>query len=167
MTLSKERRASTRQSIEPHEALGFLKREACCATVRLLDKSHSGFTVSIPPNQALLFPGGENAILQVEGSSYHVMISGYYREGSNKSHLGLKLLSESSPASTQQAPAAAILPTVRQQPEGSRERFTNGIYMALLFAIIALPGIGDLLGTAPWIRQHIVNAYSMCIEFTP
>jgi hypothetical protein len=165
MTLSNERRTSARQCIEPHEALGFLKREAYSATVRLVDKSRSGFTVSIPPNQASQFPGGENAILQVEDVSYQVMVSGYYREGSTKSHLGLKLLAEKyQDSSTQAAEATKSTQPATNQPQGSRERFTFGLYIALLIAVVALPGIGDLLGTAPWIRQHIINAYSMVTE---
>jgi hypothetical protein len=160
MTATTERRQQTRQSTA-HPVIGRLTRDGADASVVLIEKSQSGFTVSIPPAQANLFPGGETAILQLGNKSVACTVSGYFREGTLKSHLGLKV----SPPATPDIDCSAI-------PEDARHASLAPIqenppyrwYGAMAIAVLLLPGLGDLIGTAPIARHAIQLAYQWSIQ---
>jgi hypothetical protein len=97
MTSSQERRQRNRLSVEPQDSLGFLEHETFGTAVKVIERSSGGFTVAISPDKAALFPGGDNATLSIGPQQYTVMISGYFREGNRKSHLGLKLVQSNEP----------------------------------------------------------------------
>ena len=156
MTKSNERRQLDRRVVEPIESLGFLEHESFGTAVKIVEQSSGGFTVSIAPDKAALFPGGDDATLTIGQQSYTVMISGYYREGNRKSHLGLKRVSTTEPPKRNTHRFSAA--TQKKSDCNSREKFTYGLFMALFLAIFALPGIGDWLGTAPWLRSLIQNS---------
>lgn len=156
MNLFHERRQQNRLAVEPLDSLGFLEHETVGTAVKVIERSQGGFTVSIAPEKAKLFPGGENATLSIGSQHFQVMISGYCREGNRKSHLGLKLVSTDAPPKRN---THRLRKTASQSAlETGRENFTFGLFLALFFALFMLPGIGDWLGTAPWIRGLIQEA---------
>lgn len=156
MNKTTERRSDNRRLVEPQESLGFLEHESSRAAVKVIERSVGGFTVALPPEQAQKFPGGENAILAIGSQYYTVMISGYFREGNRKSHLGLKIVLVEEPPKRNTHRLSK--PVTKDGSSSSRERFTYGLVAALLLALVALPGIGDLLGTAPLIRGAIQSS---------
>ena len=156
MNKTTERRSDNRRLVEPQESLGFLEHESSRSAVKVIDRSAGGFTVAIPPEQAQQFPGGENATLAIGSQYYTVMISGSFREGNRKSHLGLKLVATEEPPKRNTHRISN--PVTKENTSSSRDRFTFGLVMALLLALVALPGIGDLLGTAPLIRVAIQSS---------
>jgi len=150
MSSANERRQRDREVVEPQDSLGFLEHESFGTAVKVIDRSSGGFTVAIAADKAVLFPGGENATLTIGNQHYIVMISGYYREGNRKSHLGLKQITSNEPPkrNTHRLHPKNANPSQQNQ----RERFTYGIFIAFLIGLLSLPGLGDWLGTAPWIR---------------
>jgi hypothetical protein len=163
MTATTERRQQTRQS-SPHTVLGKLTRDGVEVSVVLIEKSQSGFTVSISPTQATLFPGGEVATLHLGDKSVACTVSGYFRQGTIKSHLGLKLLPPATPvvecSATADSSRQASLAPIHEDPP---YRWYGAIAIAVLF----LPGLGDLIGTAPIARQAIQIAYQWSIQAIP
>jgi len=156
MNLSHERRQHDRLAVEPLDSLGFLEHETVGTAVKVIERSQGGFTVSIAPEKAKLFPGGENATLSIGKQHFKVMISGYCREGNRKSHLGLKLVSTDAPPKRN---THRLRKKASKSAEGThREKFSYGLFLALFIALFMLPGIGDWLGTAPWIRSLILDA---------
>jgi hypothetical protein len=163
MTATTERRQQTRQST-PHQVIGRLTRDVADVSVVLIEKSQSGFTVSIPPAQANLFPGGETATLHFGDKSVACTVSGYFREGNVKSHLGLKLAPPATSVVNCSAmtnnPQPAILAPINENPP---YRWYGAIAIAVLF----LPGLGDWIGTATIARQAIQIAYQWSIQAIP
>jgi hypothetical protein len=162
MSSANERRQRDREVVEPQDSLGFLEHESFGTAVKVIDRSSGGFTVAIAADKAVLFPGGENATLTIGTQHYTVMISGYYREGNRKSHLGLKRVTSTEPPkrNTHRLHPKNAAPNQPNQ----RERFTYGIFIAFLIGLISLPGLGDWLGTAPWIRGVV---HSSLARFQP
>lgn len=160
MTATAERRQQTRQST-PHHVIGRLTREGVDVSVVLIEKSQAGFTVSIPPAQANLFPGGEVATLHLGEKLVACTVSGYFREGTVKSHLGLKLAPPASPITTPSVPTTnsqhANLALIHEDPP-------YRWYGAIAIAILLLPGLGDMIGTAPMVRQAIQIAYLWSLQ---
>lgn len=156
MSSANDRRQQDRQVVEPQDSLGFLEHETVGTAVKIIERSSGGFTVAIAPDKAALFPGGEDATLSIGTQCYTVMISGYFREGNRKSHLGLKLIESEQPPkrNTHRLPKAPSKPSEC----ANREKFTSGLFVAFILAAIALPGVGDWIGTAPWIRDMIQNS---------
>jgi hypothetical protein len=153
MSSSNERRQLDRQVVEPQDSLGFLEHESFGTAVKVIERSNGGFTVAIAPDKAALFPGGDNATLSIGNQQFNVMISGYFREGNRKSHLGLKQISSEDPPKRN---THRLTKSSAKKAEGTnREKFTYGIFVAFLLAMFALPGVGDWVGTAPWIRGVI------------
>lgn len=156
MSQPRERRQLDRLAVAPLDSLGFLEHETVGTAVKIIERSQGGFTVSIAPEKAKLFPGGENATLSIGNQHFNVMISGYCREGNRKSHLGLKLAATDEPPKLN---TYRLRKKASKSAEGtSREKFTFGLFLALFIALFLLPGIGDWIGTAPWIRGLIQDA---------
>lgn len=153
MTSSQERRQRDRLSVEPQDSLGFLEHETFGTAVKVIERSSGGFTVAISPDKAALFPGGDNATLSIGPQQYTVMISGYFREGNRKSHLGLKLVQSNEPPKRNTHRLAKKNKATSE--EQGREHFTYGLFVAFMFSLLAFPGVGDWLGTAPWLRGVI------------
>ncbi|MEY4567256.1 MAG: hypothetical protein RLY14_2226 [Planctomycetota bacterium] len=160
MTATTERRQQTRQSTT-NPVIGRLTRDGADISVVLIEKSQSGFTVSIPPAQAILFPGGETAILHIGNNSVACTVSGYFREGTLKSHLGLKVTPPATPdddcSAIPEGAQRASLATTHDNPPC---RWYGPMAIAVLF----LPGLGDLIGTAPIARQAIQIVYQWSIQ---
>lgn len=136
-----------------------------CIDVTVQETSIDGFSILVPPRSAHKLKMGTVWLLEYNGARLETHAQWFYHSPDGQTQVGLRRLRDLTPL-----PAiGSVLTTVL--PAGSRNELTySGLtyagFVMVLFLLLALPGLGDRLGTAEriqgavrWIFQGVSSEF--------
>lgn len=145
-------RGAYRCSVAPENAEARLKISNKLYRVAVLDTSRDGFTVRMPNSTAFRLKDGGTFLLHFCGERWEVKKESVYNDGDEFSNIGLSRIRD---LTRNRVPSSFFYLFSNYQSLQSDPGFLICLLLAFLFACIALPGVGDSLGTAPKIRSGI------------
>ena len=123
--------------------------------VRVQETSIDGFTVLVKPHDASRLTIGCPWVLEYEGTRVEVHGQWIFNSPDGHLQMGLRRLRDlTNPENTR----VAIL-SRGQTRSGNGEGLSGLVYTGMLFAVfllLAMPGVGDALGTAPKIESAVM-----------
>ncbi len=154
-------REAYRCSVAPENAAAQLKIANKLHLVAVLDTSRNGFTIRMDAEASSKLVNGKCYQLHFSEEHWEVKVESQYQDG-RFANVGFSRVRELTRIEEPQTAWWQLL-TNRQQAN-SDPAFLLYLMLAFLFACIALPGVGDSLGTAPRIRKGIHVVYEMITD---
>ena len=153
-----DNRNAFRCAIAPENSAGTLIVRGKKFPVRVLDTSRSGFTIQVSDKIVSKLKSGKVYRLLFNGEDWEVAKESHYA-ADGSINVGLQRLREV----TKIKIPSSWFTFFKKSPTDSDPTLVVYLMIAFLIACIALPGLGDNLGTAPRLRdgiQMVVNAVS-------
>ena len=119
---------------------------------QLLDMSRDDFHVRLPENRIQQLRRAKQVELHYHGERWRVEVVHDARSAVLSDSVFLKRLEELTP---QQLPSPWTSFSTSGLSQQTDPRFILTLMLALIFACLALPGLGDHLGTAPKVKKGI------------
>ncbi len=145
-----EQRGAFRCPVAPEKAGAQLKIGHKLHLVAVLDTSRDGFTLRADEGTASKLKDGGQYVLYFAGEIWEVRKESHYEDGGDIL-IGLRRLQEISKV---KAPSSWNWFSYQRKVQ-SDPALLLYLMLMFLFACIALPGMGDSLGTAPRIKSGI------------
>lgn len=149
----KKRRKAFRCAIAPEHSQAVLRVGSRKHAINVLDTSRDGFTLRCPARLAKHFKAGGDAKLIFRGEVWAVRRISLYNESSDFVHIGCERIQD---VTRVKAPKSSFLAAMTPRfATSSDPTFLMFLVVALIIAVVSLPGIGDRLGTAKKINRGI------------
>lgn len=138
--------------IAAENSAGKLKIAGKTYPVCVINTSRTGFRVRVPNAIAKRVRGKRLPVLTFAGETWEVEVKSRYTDNSQFTDLGFARRKELTQYKEPSSWSLALMPhwSVSNDPA-----FLGMLVLALLTAVVCLPGIGDSLGTAPKVRTAI------------
>ena len=146
-------RNAFRCRIPPENSAAKLKLRGRLIDVNVLDTSRSGFSVRMPNKIARKLSGRKRAVLFFGGDKWEVTAQSSYTGTDDFTVIGLSRIREITKIKEPRCWGFS-LPKINLQNDPA---FLMYLMLALVVAVICLPGLGDNLGTAPKVRKGLSN----------
>ena len=158
MTRPHDDREAYRCSVAPENGAAQLKIGHKLHLVAVLDTSRDGFTVRMEHDIAQKLKENANYVLYFWGEVWEVRKESRYTDGEDFTTVGFSRIKELTKV---KAPSIRMQMFSKNRYANSDPAFLLYLMLAFLFACIALPGVGDSLGTAPRIRNGVHVLWDM------
>ncbi len=145
-------RQEYRCCIAAENSAGQLKIAGKTFPVCVLNTSRTGFRVRVPNAIAKRLRGKKLPVLTFAGETWEVEVKSRYTDDSKFTDLGFARRRDLTKYKEPSSWSLALLP---QWSVSNDPAFLGMLVIALLTAVVCLPGIGDSLGTAPKVRTVI------------
>ncbi|MCR9293468.1 MAG: hypothetical protein NXI32_12165 [bacterium] len=155
-------REAYRCSVSPENAAAQLKVGGKLHLVAVLDTSRNGFTVRMDHSTAQKLKGDGPYDLYFSGEHWEVQKESHFDDGELFTNVGFSRVRERT--KVEEPHTAWWQVWANRQHANSDPAFLLYLMLAFLFACIALPGVGDSLGTAPRIRKGVHVIWDMVSE---
>ena len=129
-----------------------LKIGACSYDVSVLNTSRTGFCLRVSNDIAKKLRGKRRPLLLYAGETWEVELKSRYSDETKFTNLGVSRVRD---LTKFKQPTGWTLGLFSNPSSQADPTFLAFLILAFLFAVIALPGIGDSLGTAPKVREVI------------
>ena len=133
--------------------------------VTVQDTSIDGFTILVPPRGAHKLKMGSLWILEYDGARLETHAQWFYHAPDGQTQIGLRRLRDLTPQPMMGSLISAVFPSASRNELTYSGLAYAGFVMAL-FLLLALPGLGDRLGTADriqgavrWIYQGVSSEF--------
>lgn len=166
MVRSADERSAFRCTVPPEHSAAKLKIGRVYHDVNVTEMSRNSFTVCMPQATYELMGMEENFRLRFEGESWNVAKQSAYTFPNNGMPITKVGFMRIKDLTTMKEPRASIFHLFSSKTHGhSDPTFLMYLMLAFIFACLALPGMGDNLGTAPKIREGIHEIIKMIQSF--
>lgn len=124
--------------------------------VRLLDTSRDAFTLEVDSKKFGRIKEGSKALLETNGEKWEVRCTAIFHMLDGQLNLSMARVKERLRAPVSRTTFWSLLPI----PSPTADPVLPlALLLSFLFACIALPGMGDTLGTAPKIRKAVQDVW--------
>lgn len=144
------RRAAFRCSVAPENSSATLIAKGKKFQVRVLDTSREGFTIQVSERLVSKLANGQVLRLLFNGENWEVRKQSHYNDDGSV-NVGLQRIREL----TKIKIPSNWFRFFQKSPGTGDPTLAVYLMIAFLIACIALPGLGDNLGTAPRIRDGV------------
>ena len=145
-------REAYRCSVAPENAAAHIKVGRKSELVAILETSRDGYTIRMDNSVAKQLKDGRSYVLCVGSERWEVRKESHYSDGVDFTNVGFARIREL----TKIKSPITWFPFFKNEGHSQSDpAFLIYLMLAFLFACIALPGMGDSLGTAPKIRNGI------------
>lgn len=131
--------------------------------VNVQDMSIDGFTVLIPSVSAKHLRVGVPWILEYDGTLTETLAQWFHHGLQGQTQVGLRRMRDLTPVTYIGSWYTGFLPS-RSRSSGGDATVAYAGFTILLFLTMAMPGLGDYLGTAPRIEAAAVLIYDCIAE---
>ena len=158
-----DERDAYRCSVAPENSAAKLKIGHKFYDINVVDTSRNGFTVRVSNRTFGKLREGSKYVLRHAGETWLVSKQSHYNETDKSTQVGFARLQDLTPV---EKPKTSLLQVFSSKAHGSSDpAFLLYLMLAFLFACVALPGMGDNLGTAPRIRDGIREIMTIIQDF--
>lgn len=123
------------------------------------ETSIDGFTVLVPAHAAHQLKISVPWILNHQGARYETFAQWFYHTPEGHSQIGLRRLRDLTPVPTIGHWYTGLVP-FRSKRDGSDSTVACAGFVLVLFLVMAMPGLGEKLGTADRIQNAVRYIYS-------
>lgn len=149
-------RTAYRCTVVPENSAGVLKLGWHNFAVRVIDTSREAFTIEVQASIFRRLREGRRAILKFNGEIWQVQCTAVFQIPDGQFSVTLTRVRDLTQVRGPRTTIWSLLP----MPNPSADPVLPlALLISFLFACVALPGMGDQLGTAPKIRQVIQDAW--------
>lgn len=156
MTTSEIKRAAFRCTVLPEQSAANLRLGWRRHPVRVIDTSRDAFTLDVPLTTFSRIKEGGRATLEFQGETWEVMCTATFRLVDDEFHVSMARLRDRTSMRGPKTTFWALLPSTNA---ASSPALPLALLLSFLFACVALPGMGDTLGTAPKIRKVVQDVW--------
>lgn len=156
MTNSDINRAAFRCTVVPEQSAARLRLGWRTYAVRVVDTSREAFTLDVDRSIYSRLEEGRRGTLTYQDETWEVMCRAVFRHVDDQYHVSMARLRDCTRVRGPQPSFWSLLP--RSNAESS-PALPLALLLSLLFACVALPGMGDSLGTAPKIRKVVQDVW--------
>ncbi len=142
--------------VPPEDAAATLRFSGTKLTVELQESSIDGFAVLVQQNQVSKLRLGPRWVLQSASERCEVWPQWLYCASDGRVQIGLRRLQDLT-----SAPRPRWFPRLgRARPREIDHTLVFASLVLLVALAISLPGLGDVLGTAPWIEKTVRELFA-------
>ena len=163
MTRQHADRTAFRCAVAPENAAAKLKIGFSKYDVAVLDTSRSGFSVKMPTKIAKKIREGDQCVLLYNDEVWEVQKEAQFASGKKSVNVGFSKVSDLTKIET---PKGSIVAS-NKGFSAADPSFLMYLMLAFIFVCLAMPGLGDNLGTAPKIRFGIQTIWEIITDFSP
>ena len=154
-------RAAFRCTVAPEDAAAKLKIGRKTHDVAVLDTSRDGFSVQIPSRLAGKIKSGQTVELLFAGEHWQIRQESKFQETDDFARVGFSRVQELTKI---EPPTSWFYTFVPKFNAHSDPSFLMYLMVAFLLACVALPGVGDSLGTAPKVRGLVKSVIDTVVD---
>lgn len=160
MTNSDINRSAFRCTVVPEHSAARLWLGWRSYPVRLVDTSREAFTLDVDGDIFSRLKEGRRGILEFQGERWEVVCTAFYRHIDEQYHASMARVRDCTRVRAPKPSFWALLPRANAE---SSPALPLALLLSLLFACVALPGMGDSLGTAPKIRKAVQDVWRRAV----
>ncbi len=128
------------------------------------DASIDGFTILVPAKSAQRLKVGAPWLLEFDGSRIETHAQWFYHGHDGTTQIGLRRMRDVTPVQHIGSWYTGLLPS-RSHGSMTDSTVAYAGLTILLFLVMAMPGLGDQLGTAPRIQSAASSIYLAIMSF--
>jgi hypothetical protein len=156
MTTSETLRHAFRCTVVPENSAACLTIGWRQHKVRVIDTSREAFTLEVNPNTFAKVTEGSRAVLDYNDESWEVQCIALFQMLNGQLNVSMARIRECSKIRGPRATFWSLLPMANATRDPV---LPLALLLSLLFACVALPGMGDSIGTAPKIRKAVQDVW--------
>ncbi len=156
MTTGELSRTAYRCTVVPECSEGQLKAGWYSFPVRVIDTSREAFTLEVKPQAFRRLKEGARATLDFNDEMWEVECTAVFQLANGQYSVSMARVKDLTKIRGPRASLSSMLPVPNPTADPV---LPLALLVAFLFACVALPGMGDRLGTAPKIRSAIQGAW--------
>ncbi len=124
--------------------------------VRVTELSRNGFTIQVRNKTYAKCREGKKALLHYQGEIWEVVCTSTFRMVDDYAEISLHRLADRTKVRGPRSSLCSLLPIANVTADPV---LPLALLVSFLFACLALPGMGDSLGTAPKIRKVVQDVW--------
>jgi len=153
--MNEDRTLPYRCIIRPEECQATLKLSGSSIECQIVDLSREDFQIRLPKGKLKKIQAARQLELRYQGERWLVSPIGKVQSGGDTLYFQrVEELTKTKPPS----PWASVINV--QLSQQTDPRFIMALMVAFIFACLALPGLGDKVGTAPKLKKGIHSVFS-------
>lgn len=145
-----------RCTVVPEQSAARLRLRLRSHRVRVIDTSREAFTLEVDQAIFSRLKEGTRGTLEYQDEKWEVVCTAVFRLVENQFHVSMARISERTQIQGPKPTFRALLPKSNAE---SSPALPLALLLSFLFACVALPGMGDSLGTAPKIRKVVQDVW--------
>lgn len=145
-----------RCSVDPAQSAGRMRLGWRAHNVRVIDTSRDAFTVQVSATTFYRFHEGSRAVLEFNGETWDVQCTALFRMIDDRYHLTMARVKDRTTVCGPKSSWWSLLPGTGTAKDPV---LPLALLVSFLLACVALPGMGDSLGTAPKIRKVVQDVW--------
>lgn len=149
-------RSAFRCTVVPEQSAGHMRLGRRRHEVRVIDTSRDAFTLEVSAATFSRVKEGSRAVLQYNGETWDVECTAVFRMICDRYHVSMARVNDRTSVRRPKASFWSLLPLVNG---GTDPVLPLALLISFLLACVALPGMGDSLGTAPKIRKAVQEVW--------
>jgi hypothetical protein len=156
MTNSEINRAAFRCTVLPEQSAASLRVGMSRRRVRVTDTSRDAFTLDVDYATFRRLKEGCRATLEFQGETWEVECTATFQLIDEQYHVSMARIRDRTRVRGPKTTFWSLLPTTNA---ASSPALPLALLLSFFFACVALPGMGDSLGTAPKIRKVVQDIW--------
>ena len=156
MTTTEITRTAFRCCVVPEQSAGCLRLGWRNHDVRVIDTSREAFTLQVSAAVFRRMREGTQAVLRTNGEVWDVQCTAVFRMIYDRYHVTMARVND---RTTVRGPKTSLWSILPKPNVTSDPVLPLALLVSFLLACIALPGMGDRLGTAPKIRKAVQDVW--------
>lgn len=149
-------RSAFRCSVAPEQSAGNMRLGWRRHDVRVIDTSREAFTLQVPAATFSRIKEGSRAVLEFNGETWDVECTAVFRMVDDRYHASMARVKDRTAVRGPKTSFWSMLPLVHGTTDPV---LPLALLISFLLACVALPGMGDTLGTAPKIRKVVQDVW--------
>jgi hypothetical protein len=156
MTNGETNRSAFRCAVLPEQSAARLRLGMTSRPVRVTDTSREAFTLDVDYATFRRLAEGRRATLEYQGETWDVVCTATFQLMDQQYHVSLARVRDRTRVRGPKTTFWSLLPTTNA---AASPALPLALLLSFLFACVALPGMGDSLGTAPKIRKIVQDIW--------
>jgi hypothetical protein len=156
MTHTEITRGAFRCTVLPEQSAAQLRLGWSVRPVRVIDTSREAFTLDVDQSTFRRIKEGRQGMLHFQGETWEVVCTAVFQLVDDQFHVSMARIRDCTAVRGPKTTFWSLLPMTNA---AANPTLPLAMLLSLLFACLALPGMGDSLGTAPQIRKVVQDIW--------